>query len=161
MFIETTLDATTLNMKTSFKNKMQDFPNCIDEQNISILPMKPYGYELILDLHGCDSGTFKRDSIENFFKKLCKQIKMTRCDLHFWDDVGVPQEEQQTSPHTKGTSAVQFILTSTIVIHTLDLMGAAYINIFSCKEFDKNLAEVLSKEWFKATDCRSNFIERH
>ena len=121
---------------------------------------KPYGYELILDLHGCDPETFNRPSIEEFFKKLCKQIKMTRCDLHFWDDVGVSPEEQQTSPHTKGTSAVQFILTSTIVIHTLDLMGAVYINIFSCKKYDKDKAEAFSKEWFKASDCRSHFIER-
>ncbi len=123
--------------------------------------MKPYGYELILDLHGCDPSTFNRPSIENLFKRLCKQIKMTRCDLHFWDDVGVAPEEQQTSPHTKGTSAVQFILTSTIVIHTLDLMGAVYINLFSCKEYDKDKAEAFSKEWFKASgDCRSHFIER-
>ncbi len=121
---------------------------------------KPYGYELILDLHGCDVDTFNRPSIEVYFEKLCKQIKMTRCDLHFWDDVGVPPEEQQTSPHTKGTSAVQFILTSTIVIHTLDLMGAVYINILSCKEFDKDRAETFSKVWFKAGDCRSHFIER-
>lgn len=122
--------------------------------------MNPYGYELILDLHGCDSDTFNRASIEDFFEKLCKQIKMTRCDLHFWDDVGVAPEEQQTSPHTKGTSAVQFILTSTMVIHTLDLMGAVYINIFSCKEFDKDKAEVFSIEWFKAEKCKSHLIER-
>ena len=122
--------------------------------------MKPYGYELILDLHGCDTDKFNRNSIEDFFKNLCKQIKMTRCDLHFWDDVGVPLEEQQTSPHTKGTSAVQFILTSTIVIHTLDLMEAVYINIFSCKEFDKDKAEAFSKEWFKTGECRSHFLER-
>lgn len=85
---------------------------------------------------------------------------MTRCDLHFWDDIGVPPEEQQTSPHTKGTSAVQFILTSTIVIHTLDLMGAAYINIFSCNKFDEKLAETFTKEWFHAGEIHSHFIER-
>ncbi len=122
--------------------------------------IKPYGYELILDLHGCDRRTFNRDSIEDYFKKICKQIKMTRCDLHFWDDVGVPPEEQQTSPHTRGTSAVQFILTSTIVIHTLDLMGAVYINIFSCKKFDEKLAETFTKEWFQAGEVHSHFIER-
>ncbi len=61
---------------------------------------------------------------------------MECCDLYFWDDLGVPNEDQQTDPKTKGTSAVQFILTSTIVIHTLDLMKSAYINIFSCKKFD-------------------------
>ena len=88
-----------------------------------------YGYELILDLHGCDVSTFNRKSLDGYFEKLCKAIKMVKCERYFWDDVGVPKEEQQTSPHTKGTSAVQFILTSTIVIHTLELMEAAYIMI--------------------------------
>lgn len=122
--------------------------------------MKPYGYELILDLHGCNSEAFNRGSIEEYFKQLCEKIKMTRCDLHFWDDLGVLPEEQQTSPHTKGTSAVQFILTSTIVIHTLDLVGAVYINIFSCNEFDKDIAQEFSVEWFKADEVHSHFIER-
>ncbi len=121
---------------------------------------KPYGYELILDLHGCDSTKFTRKDIEQFFKLLCHQIDMTRCDLHFWDDVGVAPAEQQISPHTKGTSAVQFILTSTIVIHTLELLEAVYINIFSCKEFDKDKAEEFTVKWFKASKCNTNFIER-
>ncbi len=120
----------------------------------------PYGYELILDLHECDIGTFNRKSLKKYFKKLCNQIDMTRCELHFWDDEGISPDEQQTSPHTKGTSAVQFILTSTIVIHTLDLFKALYINIFSCKKFDERLAEAFSKEWFKANEVHSHFIER-
>jgi S-adenosylmethionine/arginine decarboxylase-like enzyme len=121
---------------------------------------KPYGYELILDLHECDVGTFNRKNIDKYFKFLCKAIDMKKCRRYFWDDVGVPPEEHQTSPHTKGTSAVQFILTSTIVVHTLDLLQAVYINIFSCKEFDKDKAEHLTKEWFKAKQCTSHFIER-
>jgi S-adenosylmethionine/arginine decarboxylase-like enzyme len=121
---------------------------------------KPYGFELIMDLHGCDVSTFNRKSLKLFLKMLCDEINMTRCKLHFWDDIGVPLEEQQTSPHTKGTSAVQFILTSTIVIHTLDLLNAVYINIFSCKEFDKDKAEKLTREWFNAKECRAHFIER-
>jgi len=121
---------------------------------------KPYGFELILDLHGCDPNTFNRDSLDNYFEKLCKAIDMEKCARYFWDDVGVPVEDQQTLPHTKGTSAVQFILTSTIVIHTLDLLKAAYINIFSCKPYDRQAAEELSKEWFSAKECRTHFIER-
>jgi len=121
---------------------------------------KPYGFELILDLHGCDPNTFNRDSLDNYFEKLCKAIDMEKCARYFWDDVGVPVEDQQTLPHTKGTSAVQFILTSTIVIHTLDLLKAAYINIFSCKPYDRQVAEELSKEWFSAKECRTHFIER-
>ena len=121
---------------------------------------KSYGFELIIDLHGCNVLTFSRKSLRCYFKKLCKAIDMQRCKLCFWDDVGVPEEEKQTSPHTKGTSAVQFILTSNITIHTLDLTGAVYVNIFSCKTYDKELAEQITKEWFGAKECRSHFIER-
>ncbi|MBW8002846.1 MAG: hypothetical protein FVQ80_12630 [Planctomycetes bacterium] len=123
-------------------------------------PEKPYGYELILDLHGCDVSTFNRESLDGYFEKLCKAIKMTKCERYFWDDVGLPEEEKQTSPHTKGSSAVQFILTSSIVIHTLDILEAVYINIFSCKKYDKELAEKITKEWFGATESKTHFIER-
>jgi S-adenosylmethionine/arginine decarboxylase-like enzyme len=120
----------------------------------------PYGFELILDLHGCDNTTFNRRSLRGYFKKLCKAIDMKRCELYFWDDVGVPAKEKQNLPHTKGTSAVQFILTSNITIHTLDLLKAAYINIFSCKAFDRKVVEKITKEWFDAKKCKACFIER-
>jgi S-adenosylmethionine decarboxylase len=121
---------------------------------------KPYGYELILDLHQCDASTFNRKHIDGYFKEICKAIKMVKCERYFWDDIGVPLKEQQTSPHTKGTSAVQFILTSSIVIHALDLLDAVYVNIFSCKHFDKNIAKQVTKKWFRAKKCKSHFLER-
>ncbi len=121
---------------------------------------KPYGYELILDLHGCDVSKFNRTSLDNYFEKLCKAIDMKRADLHFWDYEGVPVEERPKEAHLLGTSAVQFITTSNIVIHTLDLLEAVYVNIFSCKEFDEKAAEKITKEWFGANGCRSHFIER-
>ena len=121
---------------------------------------KPYGYELILDLHGCDVSKFNRAILDGYFEKLCKAIDMKKCERYFWDDVGLAEEQKQTSPHTKGSSAVQFILTSSIVIHTLDLLEAVYINIFSCKEFDAKVAEKITKEWFGANGCSARFIER-
>jgi len=119
-----------------------------------------YGQEVVLDLHGCDERRFTRQSIEEFFVALCELIDMERCDLHFWDDEGVPVDEQQTDPKTKGTSAVQFILTSTIVIHTLDLMKAAYVNIFSCKEFDTDEAAQFTATWFDSKDWTKNVVVR-
>ena len=121
---------------------------------------EPYGEELILDLHDCDIARFTRREIERFCTELCELIDMEPCDLHFWDDLGVPEEEQQTHPKTKGTSAVQFILTSTIVIHTLVLMKAAYVNIFSCKKFDTEAAVKFTARWFRATDWKSNVVTR-
>ena len=122
---------------------------------------RPYGVELILDLHECDESTFTRDSIERFFTELCELIEMEQCDLYFWDDVGVPAEEQQTDPKTKGTSAVQFILTSTIVVHALDLMKTVYVNIFSCKEFSTDSAAQFTVQWFGSGAWTSTVVVRH
>ena len=121
---------------------------------------RPYGFELIVDLHGCDASGFNRTGLCGYFEKICDAIDMTRCKLEFWDDVDVPVEEQQTSPHTKGTSAVCFILTSTIVIHTLDLLETVYVNIFSCKAFDSDAAAEFTKKWFEAETCERSFINR-
>lgn len=122
--------------------------------------MKSYGKELILDLHKCDPETFTRESIEKYFIELCELIDMERCELFWWDDVGVPEGEKQTEPHLKGTSAVQFIMTSNITIHTLDLMGNVYLNIFSCKDFNGSSAMVFSKRWFKGHIVNHRIIER-
>ena len=120
----------------------------------------PYGWELILDLHECVSAKFTRDHVDGYFTELCDLIDMQKCEVHFWDDVDVSLEEQQTEPHTKGTSAVCFILTSTIVVHTLDMLEVVYVNIFSCKSFDSALATEFTKNWFKGEIRNSSFIKR-
>ena len=61
---------------------------------------KSYGVELIIDLHGCDVTTFNRESLDNYFEKICKAIDMEKCERYFWDDVGVPEEERQMSSWT-------------------------------------------------------------
>ncbi len=86
---------------------------------------------------------------------------MEKAEVHFWDDVGVEPEEQQTSPRTKGTSAVCFILTSSIVIHTLDILRTVYVNIFSCKEYDPDVAMEFTRDWFGGEIENSTFIKRY
>ena len=120
----------------------------------------PYGYELILDIHNCDPSTFTRKSLDEFFSELCELIDMEKCEVHFWDDVGVPIEEQQTDPRTKGTTAVCFILTSSIVVHTLDLLKTVYVNIFSCQEFSPEPATRFTEAWFRGNNGKSLFVER-
>ena len=119
-----------------------------------------YGQELVLDLSGCDVSTFNRSSIQDYFTGLCDLIDMEMCDIHFWDDLGVDPSEWQTEPHTQGTSAVCFILTSTIVVHTLDLLERVYLNIFSCKPFDPDSATEFSKAWFHAKRYNRTLLDR-
>lgn len=121
---------------------------------------KPYGKELILDLHGCDARHFNRADLRGFFRMLCERLDMEPEDLHFWDDVDVPPEERQTDPRTKGTSAVQFIITSTIVVHTLDLLGKAFINVFSCKPFLTSEVAEFCADFFAGTIAHMTVVER-
>ena len=120
-----------------------------------------YGFELIIDLKDCDPSLFNRKSIDDYFSSLCELISMEKAEVYFWDDIGVAPEERQTAPHTKGTSAVCFILTSTIVIHTLDILKKVFVNIFSCKAFDPNIAADFTRDWFHGQIQRTTFIERH
>ena len=121
---------------------------------------KPYGFELILDVHKCDSNTFTRQSLARYFDDLCDLIDMEKCEVHFWDDIGVPLHEQQTAAHAKGTSAVCFILTSSIVVHTLNLLNAVYVNVFSCKTFDPEQAKAFTETFFSGTCTKSTFVNR-
>ena len=130
------------------------------EQMIQAPEKVVYGWELILDLHGCNPCTFTRDCLDRYFSRLCDLIDMEKCEVHYWDDLGLPKEERQTSPLTKGTSAVCFILTSTIVVHTLDELRAVYVNIFSCQEFEPDLPAEVTAKWFEADSCERTFIRR-
>ncbi len=119
-----------------------------------------YGKELIIDMHDCNSSQFTRKSIRNYFKQLCKIIDMERGKLCWWDDLYTPEEEKETEDHLVGTSAVQFIKTSNITIHTLDILQRVYLNIFSCKSFDEDVAIDFSKEWFEGRIINKQVIRR-
>jgi S-adenosylmethionine/arginine decarboxylase-like enzyme len=85
---------------------------------------------------------------------------MKRCKLVWWDDYGLPPSKRQTLPHLKGTSAVQFIMTSNITIHTLDILKNVYLNIFSCKDFDAAKALKFSKEFFGGKIVNFKIVDR-
>lgn len=121
---------------------------------------KSYGVELILDLYGCDIYRFSRTHIEDWLDRLCRLIKMKQADLHFWDYEGYPEEKERAPAHIAGTSAVQFITTSDIVIHTLDKLGECYINIFTCKKLDVDKAIKFTVDWFGARDYDFTVIKR-
>ena len=122
--------------------------------------METYGKELILDLHECDETRFTRECIEDFFIELCKLLDMEAEDLHFWDDLDVREEERETEPHLVGTSAIQFIRTSNITIHTLDILRRVYLNIFSCKDFDSGAVRVFAIAWFGGAAVQTKEVVR-
>lgn len=119
-----------------------------------------YGKELIMDLHDCNSARFTRKSIKSYFGQLCDLIDMKREKLCWWDDLHTPEEEKETEPHLVGTSAVQFIKTSNITIHTLDKLQKVFINIFSCKDFGDVIVTQFSVDWFEGVVVNKKVIRR-
>ena len=120
----------------------------------------PYGMELIIDLHDCDPTMFTREHLHDFFVELCQLLGMRRADLHFWDYDGFEDLKIAAPPHLRGTSAVQFISTSNITVHTLDDLRRVYINIFSCREFKVFDALAHTVEFFGAGWCGHRVHER-
>jgi len=121
-----------------------------------------YGKELVLDIHDCDVSKFNRKDIEAFLVKLCDNIiYMERTDLHWWDYEDDNQEDYDNAPpHLKGTSCVQFISTSTIVIHSLEDLKKVFINIFSCKNFNANATAEFIQNYFGGNVITKEVIER-
>lgn len=115
---------------------------------------KTYGMELILDLHKCDKSKFTKSYLSEYLIKICKLIKMKRYGKPlFWIDYS-------NIPHLRGISAVQFIKTSDIVVHAIELLEAVYINIFSCKNFNAKVAEKFTKDFFKAKEISARVVKR-
>jgi S-adenosylmethionine decarboxylase len=122
--------------------------------------MEDYGKEIILDLHNCNSDRFTRKSIRSYFKKICNLIGMERCKLCWWDDLHTSKEDKETEPHLVGTSAVQFIKTSNITIHTLDILKRVYLNIFSCKYFKESIVIHFTEDWFEGKIVNKVVVRR-
>ena len=115
---------------------------------------KPYGLELLLDLKGCDLRDLSPAKLADYFIQLCDLIAMKRHgEPVFWED-------HSGIPHLHGLSAIQFIETSNVVCHALPLLGAVYLNIFSCKEFDPETARRFSVGYWGADSVVSSVVVR-
>lgn len=108
---------------------------------------KPYGQELILDIHNVPMERFTEDYLREFCECLCRQIDMKAMQFNIWKYED-EDEYQKAPPHLKGISAIQFIETSGIIIHALDDLKQVHLNIFSCKPLKAQIVKTLAKAYF-------------
>ena len=132
----------------------------LNPQDKSIRHKGAYGMELVMDLYGCDPTTFTRDSLGAYFDEVCALIGVIPEQRHFWDDLNVAPADRQTNPKTQGTSGVQFIITSTVVVHTLDQLRQVFVNVFSCKVFDQSPVIGYTLKHFSAACMEPHVIIR-
>lgn len=116
---------------------------------------KIFGYELVMDLFECDSKVISsKKKLKEYTDKLCKLIKMKQYGRTLLPYFGDKAE------FTKGYSLVQLIETSSITGHFSEYWKTAYINIFSCKRYDAELAKKFTKKFFKAKKLKNRFLIR-
>ena len=113
-----------------------------------------WGKSVCVDLYQCDAQAI-RDAvgIRRYVAELVELIHMKAygpCHVvHFG------QEDR-----VAGYSMFQFIETSCISGHFANLTNAAYIDIFSCKVFDVEVATEFSQHYFGAQDVRVQSNQR-
>jgi len=114
-----------------------------------------WGFHLLLD---CEAGDKKKvadyETIHSFIKALVPAINMVAYRepqiVHF----------AEHDPDKAGFSMVQLIETSSITGHFVDSTGDFYLDVFSCKDFDKNIVLNLVRKYFEPKNIYSDFVYR-
>jgi S-adenosylmethionine/arginine decarboxylase-like enzyme len=116
--------------------------------------MNYWGYHLMLDCSGCNLNVSNKDSIYYFVKELIDEIDMIAHGEPIIEHL-LPGDPKQ------GYSLMQLITTSNICAHFMDHGGTAYIDIFSCKEFDIETAKTVVNKYFEPSKMRVYYLTRH
>lgn len=104
---------------------------------------EPYGWELQLDLYGCNPElTGSATTLGHFTAMLIKKIGMEKYGPFRCEHFG------HTSAKTAGLSFQQWIETSQISGHEAN--GKLYLNVFSCQLFDPEVVVALAVDFFTA-----------
>jgi S-adenosylmethionine/arginine decarboxylase-like enzyme len=115
--------------------------------------MKSWGKCMHLDASGCAYETITNpDVIETFAEWLVEDIDMV--------PYGAPQIVRFGEGDKEGYTLVQLIETSNIVAHFVDSNRTAYLDVFSCKDFDPKVVERVFRRFFRPISIRTNVFER-
>jgi S-adenosylmethionine decarboxylase len=112
-----------------------------------------FGMELQLDLAGCNPEVLdSADALIDYVTLLAERIGMTT--------YGKPIVEYFGEAELAGWTVIQLITTSNINLHAAPADGTAFINVFSCRAFDPDVATQVSVEHFGATVHTARVTER-
>ena len=78
----------------------------------------------------------------------------------YWQIFDRKELKKNALPHVKGTTAVQFILTSNIIIHALDDLGHLYFNLFSCDDIPAGKVQDFVVKYFGGAIVNRKFTQR-
>ena len=111
-----------------------------------------WGKLTIMNLYECNEKIRNKKEIKTFIHKLCALIEMKK--------VGPTRVKKFGKGDLKGYSAFQFIETSSITCHFDEIQNRAFIDVFSCKDFNAQKTTNFAKEFFGATNTKVKLLIR-
>ena len=103
--------------------------------------LSPWGMMAVIDLHDADRERLADpDTIRAFVADVIDAIGMV---AH-----GPTLLERFGEGDLEGWSAMQFIETSSLTIHADEVSCRCYVDVFSCKSFDPELAAGIASRYF-------------
>jgi S-adenosylmethionine/arginine decarboxylase-like enzyme len=113
-----------------------------------------WGYHIMLDCGGCNlKHITNKNHIWSFLMALTKRVGMKAHGKAIIENL-------LEGTDNEGYSVLQMITTSNITCHFVNKTQTAYIDLFSCKEFEAEIVIATVKEFFQPTTMKLNFIER-
>lgn len=114
-----------------------------------------WGILTSIDLSSCNPDSIRDAAkIKEFVAALCIKIDVTpfgECQVvHFADH----------DENVAGYSMVQLIETSLISAHFANKTNNTYLDVFSCKYYDPDLAAEYAKTFFEASECKTTVTLR-
>lgn len=115
--------------------------------------MRYWGYHLILDCSKCIPRSIRdHQNIEAFCNNLVHRIDMV--------PFGKPQIQHFGSGNKAGYTLVQLIETSNICAHFVEETNDMYLDVFSCKEFNRDYVKQIVEFYFHPTQMKDVFMIR-
>ena len=118
------------------------------------MSLAPWGFHQILNITKCAPSTIRsRNNIKKFSNELVQNIKMI--------PYGAPQIVMFGSGNKKGYTLVQLIETSNICAHFVEETNDIYLDVFSCKEFDRSVVCETVQRYFEPEHIEDIAIVRN
>ena len=113
-----------------------------------------WGLSTHIDIHQCNPAKISDgEEIRTYILTLCDLLQVKA-----WGDMTLVHFGD--SKKIAGYSVVQLIETSCLTGHFVDSNFSAYIDIFSCNQYDHQVAINYTKEFFETDDCVFTVLER-
>jgi S-adenosylmethionine/arginine decarboxylase-like enzyme len=141
-----------INNVLSIRNQLKNNITLLSKQNYS--PVNTWGVLCSIDCHNCNPDIIRSAECLNLYvKELCKLI-----DMKTFGDCHIQHFGQEKK--VEGYSLFQFIETSCISGHFANETNRAYIDCFSCKEYDTEKFANFTKNFFSANKYNLNVLKR-